>query len=190
MGVFPDVDIDFANRDKALANTWHVPATLIDAQGNRSLHKTGVYFQDVPVNPLEDQCVYSTTQASEYGYFKFDLLNLNIYRDIRDEKHLDDLLSREVVWELLEDRGIVDMLGHIKGHFDIVDKIKPKSIVDLAICIALIRPGKRYLLSKDIKTIRDRIWLFEEKYYYKKSHAIAYASSIVVQLNMLVEDTW
>ena len=35
--------------------------------------------------------------------------------------------------------------------------------------------------------IEQEIWLPTEEYYFKKAHAIAYAVSIVVQLNLLVE---
>ena len=56
--------------------------------------------------------------------------------------------------------------------------------------IAIIRPAKKYLIDEVIKndweSINDRIWLKEDSgYMYKKSHAIAYALSIIVALGQI-----
>jgi DNA polymerase III alpha subunit len=65
----------------------------------------------------------------------------------------------------------------------------PSSIEQLAMFIALLRPGKRHLIGKSWQTIEAEIWIPTEKYYFKKSHAIAYATSIVVQLNLLASQS-
>ena len=64
---------------------------------------------------------------------------------------------------------------------------EPRSIEDLAICIALPRPGKAHLINKPRSEINREIWMKTDNYYFKKSHAIAYASAIVVQLNLMIE---
>lgn len=65
---------------------------------------------------------------------------------------------------------------------------KIDSIEKLAMFIAIIRPGKKYLIDKVINnswdSINDKIWIKENTgYQYKKSHAIAYALSITVAMS-------
>jgi hypothetical protein len=182
-----DVDIDFADRDKALIGLPHVPA-MIDREGNWQRHNSGVYFQDIPRLPNGISAL-NYHRAPEYGYFKVDFLNQSVYRDVRDEEHLVDLLNREPMWELFDEKEIVEQLTHIHGHYDIVQKIKPRSIEDLAVVIALIRPGKRSLLDCPRYEIDSKIWTKndEDGYIFKKAHAISYAALIVVQLNRLCE---
>lgn len=187
MGVSTDIDIDFADRDTALAGLAVIPAAQVQ-NGQRVKHKTGVYFQNVQVDPIDGMAVYDFKEAGEHGYFKLDFLNNTIYRHVRDESHLLDLVGREPEWMLLNDPDIVENLSHVRGHFDIVSIIQPQSIEDLAVCLALIRPGKRHLLRRPRHVIDAEIWLAsDEGYTFKRSHAIAYATSIVVELHLLVE---
>jgi hypothetical protein len=53
----------------------------------------------------------------------------------------------------------------------------------------MIRPAKRYLIGKDWSTILKEVWQKPEndEYYFKKSHATAYAMAIVVQMNLICE---
>lgn len=53
----------------------------------------------------------------------------------------------------------------------------------------MIRPGKAHLIKRPRFEIMRDIWIPTTAYHYKKSHAIAYAASIVIQLNLLVETT-
>jgi hypothetical protein len=151
-------------------------------------HKSGVYFQDIPVNPTDGLAAYDYREAEKQGYFKIDFLPSNIYEGVRDENHLDELLNREPMWELFLEPEIVSELAQVSEHIEILETIRPTSIEDLAVCLALIRPGKQPLLRQSRDKIDKVIW---EKstvgYHYKKSHAIAYAASIVVQLNLLTE---
>jgi len=184
--VSTDIDIDFPNRDAALAGVWHVPAVQM-RQGERVKHLSGVYFQNIPIDPTDDWAVYNHEEAAKRGYFKIDFLSSNIYQGVRDDAHLDELLAREPLWELFEEHEIVRHLAQINNHFSTVQTIKPKSIGDLAVCLALMRPGKRHLIGRPRTEIDAEIWQPTEAYYYKKPHAIAFAASIVVQLNLLVE---
>jgi hypothetical protein len=183
-----DIDIDFANRDLALAELAHIPAS-IEKNNAFVRHNSGVYFQNIPVNPFTELASIPYQQAEELGYIKIDFLNNSIYSGVRDEKHLDELCNREPDWEFLESHDFVDMLAHLHGHFDVVDAIKPKNVIDLAICLALIRPGKRHLLNKSRAEIDKEIWIqpSDGTYHFKKSHSLAYAMSIVVQMNLIVE---
>lgn len=180
-----DIDIDMADRDKALSIIQHV----IARQKDGTKHKTSVYFQNIPSDPMTNIATLNSDDASELGYFKIDLLNNSIYKDVKNEEHLIRLIFEEPLWELLKEKDIVDKLQHIHDHFNIVNTIKPTNIHDLAIIIALIRPGKRHLFRMPRKIIDREIWKpVENGYTFKKSHAYAYALSIIVQLNLLVEE--
>jgi DNA polymerase III alpha subunit len=90
-------------------------------------------------------------------------------------------------WDMLKDKGVVDQLFHINGHFDIVSKLEPKTIEQLAAVLAIIRPAKRGLMYKDWQEILRDVWIkpADNSYYFKKSHAVAYAQAIVVQMNLV-----
>lgn len=182
-----DIDIDVADREKALAGLPCVEASKVSTNEGRQRHNTGVYFQNVPVDPIDGYCSIPFKEAAELGYFKIDVLPNTIYVGVRDEAHLIELLEREPAWELLESPEFVGLLAHIKSHFDIVETIKPRSIEDLSVVIALIRPGKRHLVGKPRHVIEADIWTKSDDYAFKKPHAVAYAASIVVQMNLLVE---
>jgi hypothetical protein len=98
MKTVTDIDIDLADRDKALEGLLHVPASRVE-KGDLKKHNVGVYFHDVPVDPLTGLCSVPYKEAEERGYFKIDLLNLNIYKQVRDNAHLEELLSKEPMWE-------------------------------------------------------------------------------------------
>lgn len=184
-----DVDIDFADRDKALMGLHHVDAMLINKNEQISRHPSGVYFQDIPTNPITGLCAFDYKHAEDLGYFKLDFLNQTIYREVRDEAHLDALMNTPPPWELLDEQSFVEQLAHIANHFDIVQSIAPRSVSDLAIVLALIRPGKRYLVGKKRSTIESEVWKLDAKdeYVFKHAHAISYSVLIVVQMNLIVE---
>jgi hypothetical protein len=186
MGASTDIDIDFPDRYKALRNIPHVAAAMVQ-RGERVRHMSGIYFQDIPVDPTDGLAVPDYIEAADQGYFKIDFLANYIYEGVRDEAHMDALLAREPLWDLLEDEEIVGSLAHIRDHFDTVLTIRPRSIMDLAVCLAIMRPGKRHLIGRPRHEIDAEIWLPVQAYHYKKSHSVAYAASIVVQLNLLVE---
>jgi len=183
----PDVDIDFKDRDAALENLLHIPASRLE-KGDLKKHIVGVYFQSIPRDPLTGLASIPYDAAEQRGYFKLDFLNLGVYKGVRDEAHLDALVSREPMWEMLEDQVIVDQLFHLSGHYDIVSAYKPKSIYQLAMVLALIRPGKRHLQGLDWNLIEGDIWTSDsEEYTFKRAHAISYSHVIVVQMNLLLE---
>lgn len=183
-----DIDVDFKDRQQALAILPHIPA-LMQQHGQAVRHNTGVYFQSIPTNPLNGLASIPFRDADAMNYFKIDFINNSVYEFVVDHDHLDRLLATEPVWDLLADREIVGMLAHIHEHFEIVDTIKPQSVDDLAVILALIRPGKRALLNKSRAEIDAEIWNapLDGSYHFKKAHAYAYAVSITVQLNLLAE---
>lgn len=180
-----DIDIDVSDRNKILQELpCLVNASIITNKVDK--HPSGVYLQNIPV--LENgMSSLDYKKAEHYGYLKVDLLNNSLYENIKSKDELDDLVNEEPNWEILEYAELVNELPHLRDHFDIVQKIKPSSIDDLAVVIALIRPGKRYLLDCSRSVIDENIWKKEDSYYFKKSHAYAYALSIIVKMNLLLK---
>lgn len=184
----PDIDIDFVDREKALSHFSHTPASRKD--GNKLVkHNTGVYFHQVPIDPIKNICLIPYDEAESMGYFKIDFLNVGIYKELKNEEHLIELMNQEPLWELLEDDSFVDLLFHVNGHGDVLRKMKPKSVEQLAAVLALLRPAKRYLIGKDWESVLKEIWIkpTNDEYYFKKSHAIAYALAVVIQMNLICQ---
>ena len=181
-----DVDIDMSNRDDFLKLVSVTPAS-IEKDGKFTKHNTGVYFQNIPKFPLEGYSTVDHKQAEDEGWFKLDVLNNHVYENVIDETHLNKLLDTEPMWELFEHKEVVEQLFHINNHFEIVSQHKPQTVEQLAMILAMIRPGKRHLVGKDWKVIEDNVWVKTDEYFFKKSHAIAYALTIIVQLNLICE---
>jgi hypothetical protein len=181
----PDIDIDFADREQILKRIPHIKASRIE-DGNLTKHNTGIYLQKTPVDLFKNLC---SIPYNENDFFKIDFLNVHLYKDIRDEEHLSNLMNQEPLWELLEQEEFVNLLFHINGHGNILKEMKPKNIEQLAAVLAMIRPSKRFLIGKPWEIVMGEIWTKPEKeeYYFKKSHATAYAFAIVVQMNLICE---
>jgi DNA polymerase III alpha subunit len=184
----PDIDIDFIDRGQALKLFEHIPASRID-NGKLVKHNTGVYMHEVPVDAVSGLCQLPYEQAEDEKYFKIDFLNVGIYKGVRDEEHLVHLMNQEPLWDLLLQDEFVNLLFHLNGHGDIIRKTQPTSVEQLSAVLAMIRPAKRYLIGKDWTTIMTEVWTKPETgdYYFKKSHATAYAVAIVIQMNLICE---
>lgn len=184
----PDVDIDFKDREAALDGLLHIPASRLE-KGDLIRHNVGVYFQSIPTDPLTGLASIPYKEAEARGYYKVDFLPLNVYKGVETPGHLDRLVAIEPMWEMLEDEVIVQQLFHLRDHFDIVSAYKPRSIMQLAIVLALIRPGKRHLIGFDWPQVEADIWsnTDNDEYTFKKAHAVSYAHVVVVQMNLLLE---
>lgn len=184
----PDIDIDFLDREQALKLFKHVKASRVD-ENKLVKHNTGVYLHEVPTNAVEGVCSVPYDVAEERGYFKIDFLNVGIYKGVRDETHLTDLMNREPLWDLLEQEDFVNLIFHVNGHGSILREMKPKTVEQLAAILAMIRPAKRHLIGKSWNEVMKEVWLKpdNDEYYFKKSHATAYAVAIVVQMNLICE---
>lgn len=185
----PDVDIDFADRETLLAVLPAIPARMTGVEGEPQKHKTGVYFHPVPTDPYTGWCAVEFRQAEEQGYFKVDLLNVGLYQQVKDKAHLDQLISKEPIWELLDQEEFSSLLFHVGNHGDILRTMQPRSVEQLAAVLALIRPAKRYLVGESWDKVMREVWQrpADDEYYFKKSHAVAYALAIVAQMNLICE---
>lgn len=184
----PDIDLDFFDRDSVLTHFKHIRASR-DEKGEIKKHNTGVYFHNAPIDPFTERCTIDHKIADERGYFKIDMLNVHIYEHVKSEEHLNSLLNKEPIWELLTEPDFSDKLFHVAEHSDILKEMKPKSIEQLAAVLAIIRPAKRHLLGQPWDTVMTHVWTKPEdgSYYFKKAHAVAYAHAIVVHMNLLCE---
>lgn len=180
-----DIDLDFADRDKILSKLQHRVALL----SNGKKHNTGVYVTEIPHNPFSEIATIDHKTAEDRGYFKIDFLNVGIYKDVRDEEHLQQLMEKEPLWELLQHDEFVNQLFHLNGHGTVTRQHCPTSVEQLAAVLAMIRPAKRYLIGKDWTTIMKEVWTkpTNGEYYFKKSHAFSYAMAVVVHMNLLCE---
>lgn len=187
----PDIDIDFADRSSALALFKHFTASIKE-DGTFKKHNTGVYCTAVPHNPLTGLSTVDYKAAEDRGYFKIDFLNVNVYNGVRDEQHLTALLDQEPIWDLLSQKEFCDLIFHVNGYHSMIARLKPQSIEQLAMFLALIRPGKKHLVTmcqdQGWSSIAVDIWSkTNDTYSFKKSHAVAYAHAIVVQMNLICE---
>jgi hypothetical protein len=184
-----DIDIDFPDRELALSVLKHVPASIM-RDGKLIKHNSGVYVTEIPIDPFLGISSIDHVTAENLGYVKFDFLNVNLYKQIRDELHLTELLTREPSWDKLYDAEFCAQLIHIGGHYDTLIKMPEavNSIPRLAMFLAIIRPGKRSLIGKPWSEVATTIWdSTEDGYTFKKSHAVAYAHLVAVHMNLLSE---
>ena len=181
----PDIDIDFADRDVILNKIHHRVARL----NTGKKHNTGVYVTEAPHNPVDNLCTIDHKTAEDRGYFKLDFLNVSIYKDVRDETHLQELMERKPIWQLLEHKDFVDNVFHLSGHDSLLKQLKPTSVEQLAATLAIIRPAKRHLAKESWSKILQEVWSkpTNGEYYFKKAHAFSYAMAVVVHMNLLCD---
>lgn len=184
----PDVDIDFADRSKALALFEHTIASRLDQDESRP-HNTGIYTTAIPKDVRNNLATIDYKTAEERGYFKIDFLNVGIYEGVKDEEHLRQLMDQEPLWDLLEQDDFVNLLFHVNGHGTILREMKPQTVEQLAAVLAMIRPAKRHLIGQSWETVLKEIWVKPDNddYYFKKSHAFSYAIAVIVHMNLLCE---
>lgn len=184
----PDIDIDFADRTVALEHFKHVTATIEDNSTFKK-HNSGIYCTSIPHNPITGLSTIDYKTAEDRGYFKIDFLNVGVYNGVQSEEHLKRLMETEPLWELLEQDDFTNLLFHVNGHGHILRKMKPKNIEQLAAVLAIIRPAKKHLLGKSWDEVEMEVWQkpTTDEYFFKKSHATAYAVAIVVQMNLICE---
>lgn len=184
-----DIDIDFADREQVLEVLDLTPASII-RKDEIVKHNTGVYATAIPTDPFTGYASIDYDAAEDRGYTKLDLLNVNVYKGVRDEEHLVKLM-REPDWSKLRDRTVCEQLIHINNHYDTMLKMPEPidSIPRLAMFLSVIRPAKRHLIGKTWREVAEDVWVKpkDDSYYFKQAHAISYAQLVVVNLNLLCE---
>lgn len=153
-------------------------------------HPCGVYFQAVPTDPLTGLSAVPYSEAEDLGCFKIDFLHLHVYDHFSSREEIKELLKHEPDWDLLKIPSVVEQLFQLSKHFDLLQQVKPRSVNDLADCLALIRPQKRFILNYYLQdAVRYQAELYKQDgdggYGFKKAHAVAYALVIVLQLHLI-----
>lgn len=184
-----DIDIDFADRDQIIGLLDVTPASMM-RDGKLVKHNTGVYPTHIPVDPFHGFASLEYNDAEARGYVKLDFLNVGIYKQVRDELHLVELM-REPDWTRLYDPAICAQLIHVNNHYDTLLKMPEPvdTIPRLAMFLAVIRPAKRHLIGKTWTEVAKTVWdrPADDGYYFKRAHAVSYAQLVVVNLNLLCE---
>ena len=182
-----DIDIDFADREQVIG-LLNVTQASILRNGEMVKHNTGVYATNIPQDPFTAQASIDYDVAEDRGYVKLDFLNVNLYKQVRDEEHLIELM-REPDWARLYDPDFCAQLMHVNAHYDTLIKMPEavNTIPRLAMFLAIIRPAKRHLVGKTWKEVAETVWdkPDDDTYYFKKAHAIAYSNLVVVNMNLL-----
>ena len=189
MKIQTDIDIDFGNRDNILSLIKHIPASMRNVNPIRK-HATGIYVTDIPYDPVLDIASIDYTEAEERGYLKLDFLNVHVYEKVRDEKHLEKLMLLPN-WNRLKEQTFVEKLIHLGNQYHNIIKMPEPidSIPRLAMFLAIIRPGKKHLIGKTWQEISKTVWdKGTDGYTFKKAHAVAYATLVVVHINLLEEN--
>lgn len=192
-----DIDIDFKDGKSVIEQLPCTRSVEKITEDGLIPHNSGVHFDNIPVDPISGLASIPYKEAERLGYQKVDILSQSAYEHVRDREHLKELMNKEPDWDLLLVPEFVEELSQIKKHITLLHVWKPRSIDELAMFIAMIRPGKRQCQSMNSwDEVRAVIWDYEsigldaegkKLRYFKKPHAYAYSLMIVVQLNALVE---
>lgn len=192
-----DIDIDLKNRDDVLNVIKCVRSTEVIVDNILTPHKTGIHLDNIPVDPCTGYASIPYKEAEALGYQKIDLLNVSAYDNVRDREHLKVLSNTEPNWELFLYPEVCEQLFQLKNYCSLLNVWKPSSIDELAMILAMIRPGKRNCQTLyNWDEVREQIWEYstvatdgngKKLNYFKKPHAYSYSLLIIVQLNALVE---
>lgn len=185
-----DIDIDVGDRDRALACLTHTTASII-RKDETVKHNTGVYFTDIPIDPVTGRASIDYKAAEERGYIKLDILNVGIYQQVKSEQHLQHLMQQEPAWDRLYDPEFCAQLIHIGSHYSTLIKMPEavNTIPRLAMFLAIIRPAKRHLIGLPWAKVAETVWErpADDGYFFKKAHAISYSHLVAVNMNLLTQ---
>ena len=185
----PDVDVEVMHREDVVKLfPTAVPASQIAGTGaNTRLvrHISGLYFQDIPRNPLNGCAAFPKHEAEDFGFYSVDLLSCpHPYDGIETMDELRLLLDSPIDWDWFLDSKFVSTLFHFNGIVyddltmaEVVSWYRPGSISDLAVLVAIKLPAKKHLIGEDFEIVKTKIWTKEKDRgrQFRKSHSVAYA---------------
>lgn len=185
-----DVDIDFpTNFNPHTIFPQAITASMVK-DGALVKHPCGQYFQPIPIDNLTSLAAIPYEEAEALGYIKIDFLHLSILDKFSSKDEIHQLMNTEPDWSLLTQERQVEKLFQLHNHYDLLVQVAPTSVQEIADCITLIRPAKRHLIPqyiRDRKRTRDE-HLYKkvgDAYAFKRSHAVSYALTIVLQLHLI-----
>lgn len=185
-----DIDIDVPSTINPIDIFPNAVRASLYRDKKLSPHPCGVYFQDVPADPITGLAAVPYETAEDLGCFKIDFLHLKVYDYFSSKEEIDELLKHDPDWNLLEIPSVVNQLFQVSKHYDLISQIKPRSVQEMADVLALIRPQKRFMVKAYMQNqskIRRELYRqdADSGYAFKKAHAIAYALVIVLQLHLI-----
>lgn len=184
-----DIDIDFQTSFDPRKVFGQAVAASMVKNDDLVKHPCGHYFQNIPVDPVTSLAAIPYEEAELLGFFKIDFLHLSLLDAFESKTQIRQLLQKEPNWDLLQDSDCVSRLFQLSKHGELLRSVKPRSVQQVADCIALIRPGKKHLLSsylEDPEGTRKILYQRETAgYSFKRSHAISYALTVVLQLHLI-----
>lgn len=184
----PDIDIDFKTSFNPTNFFPWVRATIVKDDMLQP-HPCGYHPQNISKDIVTGLSAIPYKDAETLGYSKIDFLHLNIYNNFKSREEIETLLEKEPDWGLLLIPDEQKKLFQLANHGDILTELKPRSIEELADVLALIRPGKRQYvkLYKSQKLATQKVLYSKDTdgFSFKKSHSIAYAHVIVLQLHLI-----
>ena len=185
-----DIDIDTPSSfdPVSIFRDWTKASIVKDGQFRP--HPCGVHPQSIARDPVTGLSAIPYEPAEDLGYFKIDFLHLYVYDHFKSREEIEELLKIEPNWTLMKSPSVVKQLFQLSKHYETVKAVSPKSVEEVADTLALIRPGKRFLMDKylqDKAAARKYLYakLEGEQYSFKKAHAIAYALVIQLQLHLI-----
>ena len=182
-----DIDIDLADRDQLL-DLIHSISARQTHQGQVRRHNSGVYVTDIPYDPVNACAAIDYEQAEQLGYFKIDLLNMTVYKLIRNQAHYDQMLALEPPWSrLCTDSDWAGQLVHVGNYTELLKIMRPDSIPRMAAFISIIRPGKAHLQGRPWNQVFASVWDGDasQGFVFKQSHAVSYAALVALHMNLL-----
>jgi hypothetical protein len=182
-----DIDIDFADRDRILQLIKCTPARQNHNDQVRR-HNSGVYVTDIPWDPVNQCAAIDYETAEQLGYFKIDLLNMNVYQLIQNPAHYQLMLNTEPPWaRLWTDPTWSKQLVHVGNYNELLKTMRPDSIPRMAAFISIIRPGKAHLQNQPWDQVFESVWDGDDSrgFVFKKSHAVSYAALVALHMNLL-----
>ena len=154
---------------------------FVGVEKNTSLHCGGIFITENPIpediilkdisidNTKAYQVILDKDETEEYGFIKIDILSnrglsqiVDIYKDLTNDNiilpHFSELPLEPDVFTSLTNNNIGLTYAESRGIYKIFQRLKPKSIDDISICLALIRPAaslngqkSEYLRSLEIQ---------------------------------------
>ena len=189
MSFSADIDIDTAPSFDRKTFPWARASVVRD--GVLTPHPCGVHPQSVPIDSVTGLSAIPYETAETLGFFKIDFLHLSVYQHFKSREEIEILCAKEPDWTLLLLPSNHAKLFQLQNHGDMLMKLKPKSVNELADVLALIRPGKRQLVplyTKDREMTRQVLFQKGDGYSFKRSHALGYAIVVVLQLHLIEQN--
>ena len=188
-----DIDIDLSSSVDPLEIFDCITPAAMNENGVLKKHNVGYYFQKIPKDEKTGLSAITYKKALDLNFFKIDLIHLKLLDKFSSKEKLRYYMNKEPNWDLFLHEDTVSKLFHLSKSFGVVSKVKPRSVLELADCLALIRPNKvtlvdKYIKCKDKVTIRKALYQKDDPSDLRKSHAIPYAYLIIAQLNLMEEN--